>query len=116
MTTAKTLNRRNFIKLGGGAFALASAHTLFGAAVPSKKLRLCVVGCARTANHGNGFVVDPKGWRGRGFQVMNRFAELPNCVVTVLCDIDANALDDAAAAFKILNEKSEFAIKILMKA
>lgn len=100
MTTAMALNRRHFIKTGGGAFALASARTLFGAAVPSKKLRLCVVGCARTANRGNGFVVDPKGFRGRGFQVMSRFAELPNCVVTVLCDVDATALDDAAAELK----------------
>ncbi|MDE3274425.1 MAG: Gfo/Idh/MocA family oxidoreductase, partial [Verrucomicrobiota bacterium] len=94
------MNRREFIGMSGATFAIASAKTLFGAAVPSKKLRLCVIGCARTANHGNGFVVDPKGWRGRGFQVMSRFAELPNCVVTVLCDVDSTALDYAAAELK----------------
>ena len=53
------MNRREFIGMSGATFAIASAKTLFGAAVPSKKLRLCVIGCARTANHGNGFVVDP---------------------------------------------------------
>ncbi|MCQ2405921.1 MAG: hypothetical protein MJ067_01720 [Oscillospiraceae bacterium] len=89
------MNRREFVKAGGCAFAIASASALFGAATPSKKLRLCVVGCARTKDHGNGFVVDPKGMRGRGFQVMSRFAELPNCEVTVLCDVDRTALDYA---------------------
>ena len=94
------MNRREFIKIGGSAFAIASAGTLFGAATPSKKMRLCVVGCARTADHGNGFVVDPKGARGRGFQVMSRFSELKNCVVTVICDIDSTAMDYAASVLK----------------
>ena len=97
------INRREFMKIGGGAFAIASAGTLFGAAAPSKKLRLCVVGCARTADHGDGCVLDPKGGRGRGFQVMNRFAELPNCVVTVLCDVDSSAL---AYGAQVLKEKT----------
>lgn len=93
-------NRRDFIKVGGCAFTIASARTLFGAATPANKLRLCVVGCARTADHGHGFVVDPKGARGRGFQVMSRFAELPNCVVTVVCDVDSTAMDLAASVLK----------------
>ena len=94
------MNRREFIKIGGSAFALAGARTLFGAATPSKKMRLCVIGCARTKDHGNGFVVDPKGARGRGFQVMSRFAELKNCVVTVICDVDSTAMDYAATVLK----------------
>ena len=98
------MNRREFIKLGGGAFAIASASTLFGAATPSKKLRLCVVGCARSravnADGTGELVFDPKGGRGRGYQVMSRFAELKNCVVTVVCDVDRRAMDYVAAELK----------------
>ncbi len=96
------MNRREFIINGSRVFAIASAGTLFGAATPSKKMRLCVVGCARTKDHGNGFVVDPKGSRGRGFQVMSRFAELKNCEITVLCDVDSSALDYVAQVVKEL--------------
>lgn len=106
------MNRREFIKVAGaGAFSIASSSTLFGAAVPSSKMRLCVVGCARTADHGNGFVVDPKGGRGRGFQVMSRFAELPNCEVTVLCDVDSDALDYAASVIKEMTGRTPAKIK-----
>ena len=94
------MNRREFIKVGSGAFAMASARTLFGAAAPSKRVSVAVIGCARTANHGDGFVVDPKGGRGRGFQVMCRFAELPDCEVSVVCDVDTTALDYAASEVK----------------
>ena len=90
------MNRREFIRIGGSAFAIASAHTLFGAATPSKKMRLCVVGCGRSRpinKDGTGeCVFDPKGGRGRGYQVMSRFAELPNCTITVVCDVDDRAL------------------------
>ena len=95
------MNRREFIGMSGaGVFSIASAGMLFGAAAPSRKLSLAVIGCARTANHGDGFVVDPKGGRGRGYQLMCRFAELPDCEVSVLCDVDATALDYAASEVK----------------
>ena len=95
------MNRRKFIKgCTGAAFSIAAANTLFGAATPSGKMRLCVIGCAKTKDHGNGCVVDPKGSRGRGFQVMSRFAELPNCEITVLCDVDSTALDLASTTLK----------------
>ena len=98
------MNRRDFIKVGGSAFAIASASTLFGAATPSKKMRLCVVGCARSKpvnKDGTGeCVFNEKGGRGRGYQVLSRFAELPNCVITVLCDVDTRALDYVAAELK----------------
>ena len=97
------MDRRGFLKGAGSAFAIASARSLFGAATPSKKMRLCVIGCARTKDHGNGFVVDPKGARGRGFQVMSRFAELPNCEITVLCDVDSTAIEYAA---QVVREKT----------
>ena len=94
------MKRRDFIKAGGCAIAIASASTLFGAGTPSKRMRLCVIGCAKTADHGFGFVVDPKGGRGRGFQVMSRFAEIKNCEITVICDVDSTAMDLAASVIK----------------
>ena len=98
------MNRREFIKVGGSAFAIASAGTLFGAATPSKKMRLCVVGCGRSKpvnKDGTGPCdFDPKGGRGRGYQVLSRFAELPNCVITVVCDVDDRALAYVAAELK----------------
>ena len=82
------MNGRDFLKAtGAGMFSMASAKTLFGAP-PSGKMSIAIIGCACTADHGNGFVVDPKGMRRRGFQVMNRFADLPDCEAAVVCDID----------------------------
>lgn len=104
------MNRRDFIKTAGaGAFAIASANTVFGA--PSGKVSLAIVGCARTANHGNGFVVDPKGGRGRGFQVMSRFAELPDCEISVVCDVDSTAMDLAAETVKQISGRMPRKVK-----
>jgi len=88
------MNRRDFL---AGSFALAASGTLFGADAPSNRVRLAVIGCARSADHGNGFVLDPKGGRGRGYQIMCRACELPGCEVTCVCDVDRTALDYAAA-------------------
>ena len=95
------MNRRDFIKAtGASAFSIASARTLFGAP-PSGKVTVAVIGCARTADHGHGFVVDPKGTRGRGFQVMSRFAEQKSaCEVAAICDVDSSALELAAQTVK----------------
>ena len=94
------MKRREFIRTAGaGVFSIASAKTLFGAA-PSGKVSLAVIGCACSADHGNGSVVDPKGKRGRGFQVMCRFAELKDCEISVVCDVDSNAMDLAAQTVK----------------
>ena len=104
------MNRRNFIKTAGaGAFAIASSNTIFGA--PSGKVSLAVIGCARTADHGQGFVVDPKGARGRGYQVMCRFAELPDCEVSVVCDVDSNAMDLAAETVRQISGKMPRKVK-----
>ena len=91
------MNRREFISQGAAAgFFIASSNTLFGQGAASKRISMAIIGCARTADHGNGFVVDPKGMRGRGFQVMARFAELRECEISVVCDVDAAAMDLAA--------------------
>ncbi len=110
------MNRREFMKGCAGAFAIASAGTLFGAGTPSKKMRLCVIGCAKTAAHEGGFTVDPKGERGRGFQVMCRFAELANCEVTVVCDVDTLAMDLAATTVKGMTGREPAKVKDFREA
>jgi len=96
------MNRRHFIKTGAGAFAIAAAGKAWGENAPSNRIRLAILGCARTANHGNGFVVDPKGGRGRGFQVMCRACEQNGCEVACVCDVDKNAVAYAAGEVKRL--------------
>lgn len=96
------MNRRDFIKASGaGVFSIASAKTLFGA-VPSGRVSLAIIGCARSTycKETGACVLDPKGGRGRGFQVMSRFAELPDCEISVVCDVDVRAMDLAAEAVK----------------
>ena len=39
------MNRREFIKAGTGAFAIAASGRLFGANAPSNRLRFAVMGC-----------------------------------------------------------------------
>lgn len=104
------LNRREFLHSGAGAFFIAAAGRTFGADAPSDRIRLCVMGCAKTAFDGVRFSVDPKGGRGRGFQVMCRAAEMPGCEVAAVCDVDSLARDMAAAEVKRIagNEPKKF--------
>ena len=105
------MNRRDFIKTtGAGVFSIASAKTLFGA-TPSNKISVAIVGCAKTAQHEDGCIVDPTGWRGRGFQLMSRFIEMPSCEVSVLCDVDADALAFAAQTVKKATGKEPRKVK-----
>ena len=39
------MNRRDFIKTGSGAFAIAAAGCAIGDAAPSNRVRLAIVGC-----------------------------------------------------------------------
>ena len=110
------MNRRDFIKAGAGAFAIASAGTLFGAATPSKRMRLCVIGCGRSSYKGDGYYFDPNGGRGRGFQVMARFAELPNCEITVVCDVDDLAREYAAGYVRQQTGKTPAKVKDFREA
>lgn len=106
------MNRRDFIKTGTGAFFIAAAGRALGQGAPSNRIRLCVVGCARTAysETAKRFVVDPKGFRGRGFQVMQAAMEVSGCEIAALCDVDATALDYAASEVKRVkgNEPRKF--------
>lgn len=91
------MNRRDFLK---GTFAIAAAGRAWGADAPSNRVRLAVIGCARTKDHGQGFVLDPKGFRGRGYQIMSRACELKGCEVACVCDVDSTALAYAASEVK----------------
>ena len=75
------MNRRDFIKTGAGAFFIASADRLFGAAAPSNRVRFAIVGCHE---------------KGRGFQVMKKALETPGVEIACVCDVDSRAMDFAA--------------------
>ena len=96
------MKRREFIKVGGGAFAIAAAGRAWGADAPSNRVRLAIVGCARTADHGKGFVLDPKGQRGRGYQLLRRVTEIKGAEIGAVCDVDSQALDYGASEVRSL--------------
>lgn len=92
------MKRRDFIKAGTGAFFIASAGKAWGAGAPSNRIRLGVVGVAKTGPDGTGgFAVNPAGQRGRGYQVMSRVCELKDAEVAAVCDVDSKALDFGAS-------------------
>lgn len=76
------MQRREFIGGGLGMFVLAAAGRAFGANAASNRVRLAVMGC-----HAGG----------RGFQLMQRAAELPGVEIAVVCDVDARAREAAVA-------------------
>ena len=84
------MKRREFIKAGAGAFAIAAAGRVFGVAAPSERVRVAIMGCHA---------------KGRGFQVMQRAAETPGCEVAVVCDVDSRAREEAAAKILELTGK-----------
>ena len=75
------MNRRDFIKTGAGAFFIASADRLFGAAAPSSRVRLAIVGCHA---------------KGRGFTVMKAALKVPGVEIAWVCDVDSRARAFAA--------------------
>ena len=94
------MNRRNFLKTSGGAFFVAAAGKAIGAGAPSNRIRLCVMGCSRTAFDGTRYSMNPKGARGRGYQVMCRVCEMKDAEIAAVCDVDAAARAYAAAEVK----------------
>ena len=76
------MQRREFIGGAAGLFAIAAAGRAFGAGVASNRVRLAIMGC-----HSGG----------RGFQLMQRAAELPGVEVAAVCDVDSRARKAAAA-------------------
>ena len=104
------MNRRNFLKTSGGAFFIAAAGKALGAGAPSNRIRLCVMGCSRTAFDGTRYSMNPKGARGRGYQVMCRVCEMKDAEIAAVCDVDAAARAYAAGEVKRIggNEPKQF--------
>ena len=107
------MNRRDFIKAGSaGAFFIAAGGRAFGLASPANRVRLCIVGCSRTqydpASGRN--LMNPKGNRGRGYQVMVGALKVPGVEIAAVCDVDRNATAYAAAEVKRLagNEPKQY--------
>ena len=82
------MNRRDFIKSGTGAFAIASAGRAFGDAAASNRVRLAIVGCHE---------------KGRGQAVMKAAMKVPGVEIAYVCDVDARARDWAAAEVEKLS-------------
>ena len=75
------MQRREFIGGAAGLFAITAAGRAFGAGAASNRVRLAMMGC-----HANG----------RGFQLMQRAAELPGVEIAAVCDVDARARQAAS--------------------
>lgn len=75
------MNRRNFIKTGSGAFAIAAAGCAIGDAAASNRVRLAIVGCHA---------------KGRGASVLRAAMKVPGVEIAYVCDVDSRARDFAA--------------------
>ena len=84
------MNRREFIGMGGAAFAIAATGRAWGADAPSNRLRLAIMGCNET---------------GRGIWVMRAAIAVPGVEIATVCDVDNRAMDFAAAEILKLTGK-----------
>ena len=82
------MNRRDFVKAGSGAFAIAAAGCAIGDAAPSNRVRLAIVGCHA---------------KGRGQTVMKAAMKVPGVEIAYVCDVDSLARDYAAAEVEKLS-------------
>ena len=84
------MNRRDFLKTGSGAFAIAAAGCAIGDAAPSNRVRLALIGCRKG---------------GRGAAVVQKAMAVPGVEIAYVCDVDARAMDFAA---ELVEKKSGF--------
>ena len=66
------MKRREFLKKGAGAFAIAAAGTVRGANVPSNRVRLGIIACARYC---------------RGQRVLGHTIKVPGVEIAYACDV-----------------------------
>ena len=66
------MKRRDFIKKGAGAFAIAAAGTVRGANAPSNRVRLGIIACARYC---------------RGQRVLSHAIKVPGVEIAYACDV-----------------------------
>ncbi|MBR4652287.1 MAG: Gfo/Idh/MocA family oxidoreductase [Kiritimatiellae bacterium] len=77
------MKRRDFVKMGTGAFFIAASGKALGADAPSNRIRLALVGCHA---------------KGRGASVMKSILKVPGLEIAWVCDVDSRARDFAADA------------------
>ena len=75
------MKRRDFVKMGAGAFAIAAAGKAWGADAPANRVRLALIGCRE---------------KGRGAAVVQRALQVPGVEIVYVCDVDSRAMDYAA--------------------
>lgn len=76
------MDRRDFLGAGAAAFFIAASDRVLGAAAPSNRVRLAIVGCREHC---------------RGRAVLTAVLKTPGVDVVAVCDVDARARDWAAA-------------------
>ncbi len=85
------MQRREFVKATVAATAVYAARpVVFGQNAPSNTVRVAVMGCHA---------------KGRGYSLMKTLAKLPGVEIAALCDVDARAMDAAAAEIQRLTGK-----------
>jgi len=82
------MNRREFIGGGASAFFIATAGRAFGAAAPSNRVRLAILGCHE---------------KGRGIRIMRAAMMNPGVEIAWVCDVDERARAFAAAEVEKLS-------------
>ena len=81
------MNRREFIGMGGAAFAIAATGRAWGADAPSNRLRLAIMGCNET---------------GRGIWVMRAAIAVPGvAVATSQMAHAANMANDSGETIRL---------------
>ena len=80
--------------------AVAGGTAAFGQGAPSNQVRVALMGCHS---------------KGRGFQLMKAFTGLPNVAIATVCDVDARAMDEAAAEIQTRTQKAPKKEKDLRK-
>lgn len=95
------MKRRAFLKgVACSVSAVAGGTAAFGQGAPSNQVRVALMGCHS---------------KGRGFQLMKAFTGLPNVAIATVCDVDARAMDEAAAEIQTRTQKAPKKEKDLRK-
>lgn len=94
------MNRREFVKRAVYSASVCAAVPAFGQGAPSNTVRVALMGCHA---------------KGRGFQLMKAALALPGVEIATVCDVDARAMDEAAAEVQKRTQKTPKKEKDLRK-
>lgn len=87
------INRRGFMQstAAAGLTVLGGSVNVFGQGAPSATVRVALMGCHA---------------KGRGFQLMKAVSGVPGVEIVTVCDVDARAMDEAAAEILAKTQKA----------